>query len=118
VFVTVSESVLLLLTGTLPNARLVGLDPSAPAARPVPVNGIFSVGFDAVDVMEISPLTPPAVVGVKRTLKVELWPAAKVTGVAIPFTLNPLPLAATCEIVMLDPPVFVTVSERVLLPPT
>jgi hypothetical protein len=118
VLVTVSESVLLLLTGTLPKARLVGFDPIAPAATPVPVNGIFSIGFDAVEVMVTSPLTAPATVGVNSTLKVALCPAARVTGALIPLTLNPDPLAPTCEIVMLDPPVFVTVSERVLLFPT
>src|SRR5258708_17989206 len=115
VLVTVSESVLLLLTCTLPKARLVGFDPSAPAASPVPVNGMSSVGFDAVEVMVISPLTAPAPVGVNKTLKLALCPAARVTGAPIPLTLNPAPLAATCEIVMLDPPVFVTVSQRVLL---
>jgi hypothetical protein len=116
--VTVSESVLLLLTCTLPNARLVGFDPSAPAAIPVPVNGIFSVGFEAFDVMATLPLTAPTAVGVNSTLKLALCPAAKVTGALIPLKLNPVPLAATCEIVMLDPPVFVTVSESVLLFPT
>src|SRR4051812_5882249 len=95
VLVTVSESVLLLLTCTLPNARLVGFDPSAPAASAVPVNGIFSVGFDAVDAMVTSPLTTPVAVGVKRTLNVELCPAANVTGVLIQLTLNPEPLAPT-----------------------
>ena len=109
---------MLLLTCTLPKARLVGFDPSAPAATPVPVNGMSSVGFDAVEVIVISPLTAPAAVGVNSTLKLALCPAASVTGVPIPLTLKPGPLAPTCEIVMLDPPVFVTVSDRVLLLPT
>jgi hypothetical protein len=95
VFVTVSESVLLLLTCTLPNARLVGFDPSAPAAIPVPVSGIFRVGFDAFDVIATFPLTAPADNGVNSTLKLALCPAAKVTGALIPLTVNPDPLTLT-----------------------
>ena len=34
-----------------------------------------------------------------------------VSGVAIPLTLNPVPLMATCDTVTLVPPVLVTVSE-------
>src|SRR5260221_6514123 len=92
VFVTVSESVLLLLTCTLPKARLVGFDPSAPAVMPVPVNGMFSVGFEAVEVIAILPLTAPAAVGLNNTLKVALCPAASVTGALIPLTLDPDPV--------------------------
>ena len=40
------------------------------------------------------------------------------TGAVIPLTLNPVPEIATCEIVTLDPPVFVTVSAIVLFTPT
>ena len=92
VLVTVSESVLLPLTCTLPKARLGGLDPSAPAVTPVPVSGIFSVGFDAFDVIATLPLTAPALAGLNNTLKLALWPAARVTGALIPLTLNPVPL--------------------------
>jgi hypothetical protein len=118
VFVTVSESVLFPLTCTLPKAKLLGFDPSAPEVKPVPVNGMSSVGFEAEEVIVTSPLTAVAVVGVNRTLKLALCPAARVTGALIPLTLNPAPLTPTCEIVILVPPVFVTVSERVLLFPT
>jgi len=46
---------------------------SAPAdAVPVAVNGMFSVGFEAFDVMATLPLTAPAAVGANRTLKVAL----------------------------------------------
>ena len=95
VFVTVSERVLLLLTCTLPKARLVGFEPSAPAATPVPLKGMFRVGFDAFDVIATFPLTAPADAGLNNTLKLALWPAARVTGELIPLTLNPVPLAAT-----------------------
>ena len=93
--VTVSERVLLLLTCTLPKARLVGFDPSDPLVTPVPVNGMFTVGFEAFDVTLTLPLTAPAEFGVNSTLKVALCPAVRVTGVLIPLTLNPAPLTAT-----------------------
>jgi hypothetical protein len=95
VLVTVSERVLLLLAGTLPKARLVGFDPSVPAARPVPLNGMFSVGFDAVEVMVTSPLAAPPATGLNNTLKLVLCPAAKVTGAVMPLMLKPDPLAPT-----------------------
>jgi len=85
---------------------------------PVPDNGTASVGFDAFEVIVTFPLTAPADVGLNETLKVALRPAASVTGVAIPLKLNPVPLAPTWEIVTLDPPVFVTVSDKVCLLPT
>jgi len=93
VFVTVSDWVCLVDTGTLPKLRLLGLEPSAPAAMPVPEIGIVSVGFEAFDVIVTLPLAAPAEVGLNATLKVALWPAISVTGVAIPLRLNPVPLA-------------------------
>ena len=116
--VTVSDSVCLFDTCTLPKLRLVGLDPRTPGANPVPDNGIVNVGFEAFDVMVTFPLAAPAEAGVNETLKVTLCPDVSVTGAAIPLRLNPVPLAPTCEIVTLDPPVFVTVSDNVCLLPT
>ena len=120
VFVTVSDRVCLTPTCTLPKLRLVGFDPSVPAttAVPVPDRGMVKVGLDAFEVMVTLPLAAPAAVGVNETLKLVLWPAVSVTGVAIPLRLNPDPLAAAAEIVTLDPPVFVTVSDRVCFTPT
>ena len=95
-FVTVSDRLCVRPTATLPNARLVGFATRAPAATvPVPVKGIFNVGFDAFDVMATLPLTAPAVVGLNSTLKLALCPAARVTGALIPLTLNPAPLTLT-----------------------
>lgn len=53
---TVSAKAWLLPTRTLPKARLVGLDPSAPSATPVPDNGMDSVGSGASDVIVTLPL--------------------------------------------------------------
>jgi hypothetical protein len=113
--VMVSDNVFLVATGTLPKLRLVGFDPSAPAARPVPDSGIVSVGFDAVEVIVTFPLVAPVDAGVNDTLKVALCPAARVTGTVSPLKLKPVPLTPACEIVTLKPPVFVTVSDRVCL---
>lgn len=118
VFVTVSDRVLVCAICTLPKLRLVGFDPSAPAATPVPDNAIFKVGFDAVEVMATFPLTAPAAVGANDTLNVALWPAVSVTGAEIPLSVNRDPVIVTCEIVMLVPPLFVTVSDRLCVPPT
>jgi len=79
----------------LPKLRLVGFAPSTPGATPVPVSGMVSVAFDAVEVTVTLPLALAADVGAKLTLKVALWPPCKVAGVVIPLTLKPVPLAAT-----------------------
>ena len=47
--VTVSDRDWLLPTVTLPKLRLLGLDPSAPGATPVPHNGMLRLGLDAVE---------------------------------------------------------------------
>ena len=85
----------MLPTVTLPKLRLVGFDPSAPGATPVPDNGMVKVGLDAFEVMVTLPLTLPADAGVNVTVKVALCPAVSVTGVVIPLKLNPVPLIPT-----------------------
>ena len=79
----------------MPKLRLVGFDPSAPAATPVPDSGIFKFGFEAVEVMTTLPLTAPTAVGANDTLKVALWPAVSVTGAEIPLNVNFSPLIVT-----------------------
>jgi hypothetical protein len=90
----------------------VGFDPSVPGATPVPDNAIASVGLEAFEVIVTVPLAAPAAVGVNVTLNVVLCPAVNVMGTVTPLRLNPVPLIPTCEIVTLDPPVFVTVSDK------
>lgn len=83
-------------SATLPTATGVGLTASAgDAFVPVPDSAIVSVGFEPFDVSVTVPEAAAAVVGLKLTLKVAPWPAVRVTGVVIPLTLNPVPLAAT-----------------------
>jgi hypothetical protein len=112
VLVTVADKTRLLPTCKLPKARLVGLDPNAPAATPVPARGMVSAGFDPFDVMVTLPLSLPADCGVKLTLKLVLCPAPSVNGVVIPLKLKPVPLIPICEMMTLDPPVLVTVPDK------
>jgi len=82
-------------TTTFPKLRLLGLDPNAPGATPVPDNGIVKFGLDAFEAIAIVPLALPVEVGVNVAVKVILCPAVSVTGAAIPPRLNPAPLIAT-----------------------
>jgi len=47
-----------------------------------------------------------------------LWPAFSVKGNVSPLKVNPLPLGVAAEIVRLDPPVLVSVSDKLELLPT
>jgi hypothetical protein len=113
--VKVSDRVCVVDTGTLPKLSVVGFDTKVPGEVPVPVSAIVNVGFDASELTVTLPLLAPLDSGVNETLNVALCPAVKVTGAEIPLTLNPVPLTSTCAIEMLVLPVFVTVSERVLV---
>jgi hypothetical protein len=64
------------------------------------------------------PLALAADWGANATLKLALWPAVRVSGVVIPLRLNPVPLIPTWEIVRVEPPELVTVSDRDWLLPT
>ena len=102
----------MLPTVTLPKVRVVGFDPRAPGATPVPDNGMVTVGLEAFEVTVTLPLALPADCGVNATVKVALCPDVSVTGAVIPVKLYPVPLVPTWEIVTLEPPVFVTVSDK------
>lgn len=65
------------------------------AATADPVSGTFKFEFEAFDVTDTLPLKLPADCGVNVTLNDVLSPGVSVTGVVIPETLNPVPLAAT-----------------------
>jgi len=72
----------------------------------------------ALLVTETVPLKGPPLAGANVTLNVALVPAARVSGVVTPLTLNPVPFAATCETVTAPVPVLVSVACSVLLLPT
>ena len=67
--VTVSESVPLVPTCTLPKPRLGGFGDRVPGKTAVPVTGIVSVGFEALLMTATLPVTVPAVCGANTTLK-------------------------------------------------
>jgi hypothetical protein len=79
---------------------------------------MLKLGFEPFEVMLTLPLAEPLVVGEKSTVNDVLWPAVNVTGKVSPLKLNPLPLAGAAEIVRLDPPVLVSVSDKLVLLPT
>lgn len=101
----------MLPTVTFPKLRVAGLEARAPGVTPVPVSGMVRVGFDELEVTVRLPLALPEATGLKLTLKLTLCPAVSVTGAVIPLTLNPVPLLPICEIVTVEPPVFVSFSE-------
>jgi hypothetical protein len=63
------------------------------------------------------PLTLPATVGLKMTLKVSFCEGVSVTGTLAPFNEYPAPLAAILEISTLELPLSVTVTHCVELVP-
>ena len=82
-----------------------------PCVTPVPESGMLKLEPEPLEVMLTLPLAAPLAVGLKSTVKDVLWPAVNVTGRVSPLKLNPVPLAAAAEIVRLDPPVLVKVSD-------
>ena len=63
--VTVSDRDWLLPTVTLPKLSIVGFAPSVACEIPVPESAIFSVEFEALEIMLTLPLAPEAEAGVK-----------------------------------------------------
>jgi hypothetical protein len=79
---------------------------------------MLKLGFEPVEVMLTLPLAAPLPVGARSTVNEVLWPAVNVKGKDRPLRLNPTPLAVAAEIVRLDPPVLVSVSDKLVLLPT
>jgi hypothetical protein len=118
VLVTVSERLALLPTCTLPNPSEEGFGDKVPCVAPVPDKGMLKLGFEPLDVMVTVPLADPLALGAKTTVNDVLWPALNVKGRLRPLRLKPLPLAAAAEIVRLEPPLLVKVSDKLELFPT
>ena len=118
VFVTATVTVLLLPTVTLPKTALLGFAVRDPGASPVPESAMLKGETEASETIANAPLTAPAVVGAKPTLKVTLWPTARVTGTDSPLTEKPAPRALAWEMVTELPPVLVKVSDWLELLPT
>jgi hypothetical protein len=92
VFVSVTGTDPLLPSIRLPKLMLAGFAESAPCV-PVPVKA--TEGSDPLLTIEMLPESTPVAVGENTAVKFVDWPAFSVTGVAIPVTLNPVPLAVT-----------------------
>ena len=105
-------------TVTLPKLRLVGDTDNWPAAVPVPENVILRGEFDAFDTTDRLPLAAPAPAGVKVAVNVTLWFAVRVRGKVNPLTEKAAPVKFACEMLMVDPPVLVSVSDKFVLLPT
>jgi hypothetical protein len=84
----------------------------------VPESETFKVELEAFDTSVMPPLTLAADCGANTALKGTLAPGLRTTGTFSPLMLNPVPVAVACEMVTLDPPVFVIESAIVTLLPT
>jgi hypothetical protein len=105
-------------TTTLPKLRLAGDTANWPAAVPVPARAMLSGEFDALDTTERLPLAAPALAGAKVAVNVTLWFAVRVRGRLNPLMEKTAPVKFACEMVTVDPPELVSVSDKLLLPPT
>ena len=101
----------------MPKLRFDGFAASAPGVTPVPDRLTFNVEFEALLATAMIPLMAPAEWGAKLALKVTLCPAANERGRLKPLTLKSDPLAVACEIVTLEPPALVRVSDFVRVLP-
>jgi hypothetical protein len=74
--------------------------------------------FDAFDTTERPPLTAPALAAAKVAVKVTLWFAVRVRGKVNPLTEKTAPVKFACEMVSVDPPELVSVSDKFARLPT
>jgi hypothetical protein len=118
VAVSMAVTLLLVPTATLPKFKALVLGVSVPAEIPLPDRAMVKDGVAAVEATAIVPVILPAASGVHRTLKVTLCPRARVTGRAKPLTPKPGPATLVCEMVTVEMPEFVNVSNWVRLLPS
>ena len=85
--VTVSETVFVCPTVTVPKLRGEVPAESEPGVTPVAVSGMLSDEFEASLATVKVVLAAPALVGPNTTLKLVLAPAARVIGKVAPVTL-------------------------------
>jgi hypothetical protein len=98
-------------TVTLPKAALAGVTLSCPGLDPEPDSAMLK--FDPAVVNARPPVTDPAACGVNVMLNVRLCPAFRVIGTFSPLVVNPVPVNDMFEMVRLDPPEFVMISDLV-----
>lgn len=105
-------------TLTFPKLRLAGETANVPAAVPVPESAMLSGESDAFDTTDRFPLTAPLLVGAKVAVNVTLWFGVRVIGNSKPLIEKLALLKLTCEIETVDPPVLVSVSDKLAVLPT
>jgi hypothetical protein len=88
------------------------------ARVPVPERETTVGELEALLVTETGPVADPLVVGLKVTLNMLLWPAARFSGNESPLMLNPAPLTVAWLIVRPPVPVLFSDTGCVLLLPT
>jgi hypothetical protein len=103
-------------TMTLPKLTLEGVTEIC-GCIPVPLSEIVAGELVALLTTVTLPARLPAEAGVNVTLKEVDWPAARFSGSVIPLVLNPVPVALTCEMEMLEFPVLEIVTLCVALVP-
>lgn len=103
------EWVALLPTFICPKDKLEGLAVSTSVLTPQPSVPICRLGFVALLVTVMIPLTCPVLLGLKVTFRAMLWPAFTVTGKLIPEIVNSELLTLTAETVALVAPVLVRI---------
>lgn len=103
----------------LPKLNDAGLAVSVPTAFvPTPETGTVSVASEALEASVRLPFEVPEAEGANCTLKLALWPTARVAGAVMPVSVYPAPLMLAREILTLALPVFVTIPEMVWVLPT
>src|SRR5260370_1085700 len=78
---------------------------------------MLNLGFVPFEVMLTLPLAAPLVVGYKGTVTAELCPASHLEGKLSSLRVKPAPVAVAAEMMRLDPPELVSVSDKVVLLP-
>jgi len=113
VAVRVPDCVLLVPTVTFPKSVARGVTASCPWAMPVPATGIVSDEVAASELTLTLPLALPGERGVNITVKVTLWPTARVSGTFKPVKTKLLPVVAACVMVTVEPPVLLRAANSV-----
>jgi hypothetical protein len=111
VAVRVAVTLLLEPTARLPKFKVLALEVNCPAGTPVPERAIAKAAVDAFETTAIVPVMLPLAFGVQRTLKVTLCPCLSLTGKLKPLTPKPGPVTVACEMVTVESPAFVKVSN-------
>jgi hypothetical protein len=105
-------------TITFPKLNVAGETASWPGAVAVPESVRLSGELDAFETIDSVPLGEPALIGAKVTVNVTLWVEESVIGRVNPLTVKTAPLTLAWEMVTADAPVFVNVSDLLLVLPT